>query len=212
MVREIPSETADMPSISKSETKALLDDHREAIREIMFGAWEDWTQAGFAGSWRCKRSRANFMWEQIVARAHGVFHDDKRIKILRKNESYVFLLDETLAFRFKKSDEQGMTANVPTQAAIDFHDPECELPGLPEISRVDIVYVVNKLETAISDILVVGRDKGEITWTFSLLDGADVVALPVRVSNAPEDQGAARRLVRPKLDKASSDQEADGQP
>ena len=134
----------------------------------------------FRSVWRCKRSRANFVWEQIIDRAHAALFDHADVHVIDGNETMKFLVQDTVLFRFKKADETGRSANVATQLALAFHDHDQDLFDLPEVQRVEVVYKLNRLETKIEDICVVARDGDLIAWEYSLLDtGEAVVPLPL---------------------------------
>jgi hypothetical protein len=202
-----------MGMITEFEARQRFAAYVTPLRRIIFGAWSDWQLSTLAGTSRFARTRANVVWEQIVGRAHSEFFEDPRIRITRKSESCLFLLDEAVLFRFKKGDPAGSTANVPTQAQWDFHDPEQDLPGLPEIARVDVVYVLNALETAIADVVIVGRNRQKVEWMFSLLEGNEPLALPVTPISPDQDAGGQKRrlrLVHPKVDSKHKDKDADG--
>ena len=138
------------------------------------------------------------MWEQIIDRAHRAFFaDDGRIRILDGQETFSFLVDDCVLFRFKKGNEVGISANVPTQLALAYHDHEQDLLGLPEVCRVEIVYQLNALQTEVVDVLVVARDGDRIAWAFSLLEGGEVAGpLPVGVSPASRRRGRNPRPPR----------------
>lgn len=184
---------------SQLEVENRLAAYYPAIKDIIFGAWSDWLSSPHQGVWSCNRSRAVFVWEQMIIRAKKKFADDPRVEILRKNESYVFLVDGLFLFRFKKSDVQGYTRNYPTQSALDFHDPQEELPGLPKVSRFDLGYVLNNLQTAVEDILLVARVRDSVRWTVSVLErleGSNVVTLAPAQAVAPP--ATSKPLVRVK--------------
>ena len=126
-----------MPVPPKDVVQPILDNYREPIVTAIFGAWDDWLVSPHVGVWRCKRSRANFVWEQIIERAYLAFDGSKDVHIIDGQETFKFLVDDRVLFRFKKGDETGLTANVPTQLALAFHDHEQDLFGLPEVHRVD---------------------------------------------------------------------------
>lgn len=181
---------------TEKKARDLLGEFNDAIAAICKGAWDDWMHADLK-HWRCNRTRAGFVWEQMIERAHQAFVGNERFYIHRLNESYLFVLDGAVAFRFKKSDQDGRTSNVPTQASLAFHDPEQTLPGIPEVSRVEVGYVLNDLQSAIADIRVVGRANGQERWSFSLMPRADIVTL--RSAESPSEPRRTP-LVAPKTD------------
>ncbi|MEM1150012.1 MAG: hypothetical protein AAGI03_05580 [Pseudomonadota bacterium] len=169
----------------------------QRIVEIVLGSWNDWRESPYAGAWRCRRSRAGFVWEQIIERAHTEFSFETGVRIIDGHETFSFLVNDRILFRFKKADETGMTSNYPTQLALAFHEHEQDLFGLPEVVRVEVAYTLNALETEIADVVVVGRDAKTVVWTYSLMDAADgVVPLPMPTPTGDPDEKSARRLVK----------------
>lgn len=164
-----------MPIPNQAIVKPIIDEISDLIVAIIHESWDDWMASDFAGVWRYKRSRANFVWEQIIGKAHAELMDLEGVHIIDGTETLKFLINDQVLFRFKKANDAGRTANVATQMALAFHDHEQDLLGLPEVQRVEVVYKLNKLETAVSDICVVARDGDQVAWEYSLLDAADVV-------------------------------------
>ena len=162
-----------MPVPRKEIVQPIIDKHREAIVTVVHGAWQDWIASPHPGIWRQSRSRANFVWEQMIERAHLSLDQYSGVHIIEGHATYKFLIDDTVLFRFKKGDETGLSANVPTQHALAFHDHDQDLLGLPEIHRVEVVYQLNQLETEISDVIIVARDEDAVVWSYSLLDSAE---------------------------------------
>jgi len=192
-----------MTSRSKEEVQSLLTPYLATFVAVLTGAWREWSETEYPGRWRFNRTRANFIWEAIAERATAAFEGDPRIHIRRRNESLLFVLDGSLAFRFKKSDQSGLTSNVPTQAVLAFHDPERELPGMPSVDRVDVVYVLNKLQTAITDVLIVARENENVSWTFSAIERDNVVPMPLPSEPQElQEESPAKKVVRVKSEAA----------
>jgi len=190
----------------KSVVLPVIEEFADDISDIVLGGWRDWIKSDQVSVWRCKRSRANFVWEQMIGRAHAAFSDLHDVHIIEGNETFTFLLCDQVLFRFKKGDEQGLSSNIPTQQVLAYHDHDQDLFGLPAVSRVEVVYTTNKLETEIADILVVAREEGKVMWTSSLLKRKDnVIELPVSPTPLPP-VARAKLLVQPK-----SDDSLDGQ-
>jgi hypothetical protein len=180
----------------QSDVQAHIDPLADEIMRIIHGAWQDWQSSPYPAVWRAKRSRANFVWEQMIERAEGAFNDVAEIRILAKNETCQFLVNGTVLFRLKKGDDNGLSSNIPTQLALKFHDHQENLFGLPDVQRVDIVYQLNELETEIRDILVVARDEDSVVWSYSILDrAANVERLPMEPPRTGTD---TRSLVQPR--------------
>lgn len=188
-----------MPVPRKEIVQSVLSSHRESIAGAVLGGWRDWFESPYIGAWRCRRSRANFVWEQIIRRAHFLFDGVPSVRVIEGHETFKFLVNNTVLFRFKKGDDAGLSANIPTQLALAFHDHDKNLLDLPPVHRVDIVYRLNRLETAIDDVIVVARDEKKLAWSYSLLDSdSTVVPLPSPGPNNEPDAALTRRVVQPR--------------
>jgi len=179
-----------MPIPSETTVRPILDEIREQVVSAIREAWEDWLASDFNGVWRCKRSRANFVWEQIIERANNALLDHDAVHVIDGHETMKFLVRDIVLFRFKKADETGRSSNVATQLALAFHDHEQDLFGLPEVQRVEVVYKLNRLETQIDDICVVARNGDQIAWEYSLLDAGEA-AVPLPLPEAKPERSAA---------------------
>lgn len=152
-------------------------------------AWADWKNAGYK-HWRA-RGRANFIWEQAVHYAVLGLADVPGVTVMLHNESYHFLVNDTISFRLKKADSSGFTSNYPTQEALAFHDPQMPLTGIPADQRVEVTYSLNRMQTDLSDIAVVAREGDAIAWTYSLLPTNSVASLPSSSDSAKLSSGDA---------------------
>ncbi|MCC5088247.1 MULTISPECIES: hypothetical protein [Xanthomonas] len=182
--------------LSQSEIEARLTPYTARIVQVILDAWADWMASGKSGRWKRKRSRANYIWEELACGAEAAFANDSSVRIHPKNQSCWFHING-LVFRFKKSDSSGLTSNYPTQAALDYHDQQEDLPGIPRVQRLEITYVPNPLETAIQDILLVARDQGTLLWCTSLLrkdEGGNVV--PIGVAPVSETPVSAPKTIK----------------
>ncbi|PWR02397.1 hypothetical protein DKT77_12765 [Meridianimarinicoccus roseus] len=179
-----------MPIPSETTVRPTLDEIRGQVVSAIRGAWEDWLASDFNGVWRCKRSRANFVWEQIIERANNALLDHDAVHVIDGHETMKFLVRDIVLFRFKKADETGRSSNDATQLALAFHDHEQDLFGLPEVQRVEVVYKLNRLETQIDDICVVARNGDQIAWEYSLLDAGEA-AVPLPLPEAKPERPAA---------------------
>lgn len=170
--------------------RPILNEIRDQVASAIREAWDDWLASDFNGVWRCKRSRANFVWEQIIERANNALIDHDAVHVIEGHETMKFLIRDTVLFRFKKADGTGRSSNVATQLALAFHDHEQDLFGLPEVQRVEVVYKLNRLETQIDDICVVARNGDQIAWEYSLL-GAGEAAVPLPIPEPKPERPAA---------------------
>ena len=197
-----------MPVPRREIVEPIIDQHREVIVTAVLGAWEDWLASPQSGIWRRRRSRANFVWEQLIDRVFPTFDETPRVHIIDNHATFGFLIDDQVFFRFKKADENGLSSNIPTQHALAFHDHDQDLLGLPEVHRVEVVYQLNRLETQIADVILVARDEDAVVWSYSLLDyAAGVAPLPMPVPSDEPPTRPARDLVRPRHASETAEQD-----
>lgn len=182
--------------LPQAEIEARLAPYMARIVRVVLDAWTDWMNSGKNGRWKRRRSRANYIWEELACRAEATFANDPSVRIHPKHQSCWFHIDD-LVFRFKKSDSSGLTSNYPTQAALDYHDQQEDLLGIPKVQRLEVTYVPNKLETAVHDILLVARDQDRVLWCSSLLrsdEGGNVV--PIATPKAPKPPAQAPKTIK----------------
>jgi len=180
------------------DVKPVLNPYIPTVVSIVHKAWRDWMESGYAATWEFKRNRANFVWAQMATYAREAFENHSQVYIVEKDETLKFLVNNTVLFRLKKGTETGLTSNIPTQQVLAYHDHEQDLFGMPAVQRVDVVYILNVLETDIQDILVVARNGKQLAWTYSLLEeNVAVDALPFIEVPAPNN-APGPRLVKAK--------------
>lgn len=168
------------------------------VNSVMKG-WSESQDVAMRSPWLMRRTRANVVWEGIVRNAISCFDGDPTVIVRRRYETYDFLVNETVLFRFKKGDSNGFSSNYPTQLAMAFHDHGKNLFGQPQIQRVDVVYRLNPLETKVSDVLVVARDGDQILWASSLIEFANVSnVVPLQIHESDSGDNVARRLIKPR--------------
>ncbi len=177
--------TNEKKTMSEDSVKQALSNLKPDINSIIFSAWKYFKDLPESTRMRFPRTRANIVWERIGINADDVLSQHENIRIVKIQGSLWYWVGENLIFRFKKGDRAGYSRNYPTQTSLAFHNPQSNL--IPDVQRVDIVYVLDVAETAIDDILVVARKKDAIEWVFSILETENnVVQLPTH--NVPELQ------------------------
>ena len=182
---------------SQEEVQALLAPLHSRIARIVLGAWDDWKQKSHEIGNRFARTSANVVFERIIARAIPEFDSMPGMHIKTGHQTVHFLYQSAVLFRFKKGDENGLSRNYPTQAALAFNDQNCDLFGPPGISRIDVVYQLDRLATRVIDVAVVARHESNVLWCYSILNvdakTADVISIN------PRPMSPVESLVRPKI-------------
>jgi hypothetical protein len=168
-----------MTAASESDVRKAITPEREAkIVRAFRAAWKD-VQADQARYGRWPRTRANMVFERLSVRLQEEFIDDTGIRFFFSDETVKIGIDDIVLGRAKKANGRGLGQNVTTQANLNFCEAQEELPGFVGLQKVEIVYVVNRFGTAISEIVVQARDGDVRLWAFALTDEAAAPEVPV---------------------------------
>jgi hypothetical protein len=183
-----------MPFPVQREVEAILKAHEDGLVELMFAGWQGWWNNSDRAILDFKRARACIIHNHIIREARKRYGEGSGVHIIEGSETAYFLFGDRVVVRLKKGDANGFSANYPTQTALALVDPTAfpnELPlGLPDVQRVDVVYVLNDLETRITDVLVVARNGSKVLWQYGLypraIEGA--TDLPIQpIAPTPDD-------------------------
>jgi hypothetical protein len=188
----------------ETEVREVLARREETILAIAHGAWNDWLELPNRSRLRFARTRANIVHDFMIDRAMSAFSGDADVHPIVKDETAKFLFDRRVLVRFKKGDGNGLGSNIETQAVLAFTDPQLLIPGLPDVQKVDVVYVLNDLQTMIERVAVSARDNDIRLWSYDIEDRSGAVILPLAQPVAPEDGAKVVRL-RPRSDQARDD-------
>ncbi|MGE0047760.1 MAG: hypothetical protein AB7T01_02340 [Acidithiobacillus sp.] len=158
--------------------------------------WEEWRELPLGGRLLFPaRSRACIVYDFIVQRAIAAFADDKAVRVLRRDETVKFVFADTVVLRFKKASDNGLGSNIRTQATFGFVDPQQQLPGLPDMHKVEMVYVLNDLQTRIDQVLVAARDNDVCIWSYEITPDSGAQAIPLHTPVPSDgDRGARVKL------------------
>jgi hypothetical protein len=114
--------------------------------------------------------------------------------LIRRDETAKFVVADQVVLRFKKADDRGLGSNIPTQASLEFTEQQYELPGMPDVHKIEVVYALNRLQTQIDRVVAVARDGDALLWDYAIVPTttAEVVSLPAPASEPT--QGARVRV------------------
>ena len=169
---------------NKEEVKNHLSKIESDIYHIVSGAWEDWIDSTESKRARFPRTRANIIWDRMIDRALDFAARFPGIKVINhQNQTMSFVINNSVLFRFKKGNSKGLSQNYPTQLALAFHDhahQQLLFRGI-EYSRVEIVYILNSLETKIKNIQVIARNRNQVLWGYNIQKPQNYIsALPIK--------------------------------
>ena len=187
--------------------RGVLRSYEDAIFKAVHGAWSDWRELPLGGRLLFPgRTRACLVHDFMVQHAIAAWTGDRAVRVIRRDETAKFVVADQVLLRFKKADDRGLGSNIPTQASLDFTEQQHDLPGIPNVHKVEVVYVLNRLQTQIDRVVVVARDGDAVLWDYPIVPvaTAEVIMLPTQTSEPPK---GARVRVR-KTDEA--DKKKDG--
>jgi hypothetical protein len=186
-----------------AEAKTIISSEREAgIVSAFTAAWNDWENCPDRGNYsRWARTRANMIFERLAARLQEAFTNDPGVRFHFKSETIKIVFDNSIVARVKKANSDGLGENIVTGAVTQFVQAQPDLDGLGGLKKIEIVYVLNKFQTSIRDIVAQARDGGMQIWRWTLGKGAEgAEIIPFALPPAPQPRGgvAADEVVNPK--------------
>jgi hypothetical protein len=191
------------------DVRKIVTPIREAkIYRSVIQAWADYKQDQ-ARYTRWPRTRANMVFERLAVRLQEQFVDDTGIHFTFDDETVKLVIDQKLLARCKKANGRGLGQNVPTHANDLFCD-QASFSTIAPLDKIEIVYVVNNLETEISKVLVQARDGDVRLWAYEIDDTALASTVPVTPLPTQEVSAAlaeAADLVRPRAKPAIKDED-----
>jgi len=193
------------------QVREVLGEHESTILDIVRAAWDDWLASPHRSQIRYRRTRANLMHDFMVRRAITAFDGNRDVHIIHQDETAKFLFGQQVLVRLKKGDGNFLGSNIETQAVLAFTDPQLTISGLPDVQKVDVIYVLNDLETTIARVAVTARDNDVRLWSYDIEDRRGATLLPLPRPAAPVEGGNVVRL-RPQSDRRvqSGHDEKDG--
>ena len=140
------------------------------------------------------RSRACLVHDFIVQRAIAAFTGDAAVRTIRRDETAKFVFAGQVALRFKKADDNGLGSNIKTEATLDFVEQQQELPGIPNVHKIEVVYILNRLQTQIERVVVVARDGDVRLWNYVIAPATTAEIVPLPVAKPQPEPGARIRI------------------
>lgn len=176
-----------MQLANETVVRNILRPHEAKLSAAIDGAWGDWKALPLAGQLLFPgRSRACLVFDFFVRRAIAVFAGDTSVNVIRRDETAKFVFSGQVVLRFKKADDSGMGSNIQTQATLKFVDQEQQLPGMPDVHKVELVYMLNRLQSRIEEVAVVARDGNVCLWSYALTPAESAAVIPLPLTNALE--------------------------
>jgi len=186
----------------QDEVRHILTDFEQRIRAILDRAWTEWLEMPKKGKLSA-RSRASVVFDFIKDHALTEFDGDPDIHPVMEGQTVKFLFRDQVLIRFKKANSKGIGSNIETQAVLEFVDPQLSIPQfLPDIFKVEVCYVLDKLATKMEMVAVTKRSRRRKIWSYPIFGGeaSNVIELPPRPSG-PSDNALPQVRPRKTADK-----------
>lgn len=169
-----------MTTMTMEEVKSALLPYHPRIKQVVEEAYAEWRSvndfrlmSGY-GTIMYSRTVANFVFDAIARSAASVFGGDKSVRVHHETQTVKFIFKNTVIARFKKGDDDHPGQNIPTQAVLDYLDPQQTLPGLPAAAaKVEIMWKANDIGTKIEEVTVAARDGKQVIWSYRIDDIAE---------------------------------------
>lgn len=185
--------------------RAALAKYEPALFQAVHNGWRDWQGSSHNGRLIfTARSRACLVYDYIVQRAVAAFDGDPAVRIILQDETARFIFTDRVVLRFKKANGNGLGANIRTQATLGFVEQQQELPGLPHVQKVEVVYVLNALQTQVAEVLVTARDGDVRLWHYELAPDTTAEIIPLPTPAIPTAERGVRIKVRGTTDEQNS--------
>jgi HJR/Mrr/RecB family endonuclease len=177
--------------------RAILGKYENVLFNAIHGGWGDWQALQLGGRLLFPaRSRACVVYDFIVQRAMAVLAGDNDVRVIQRDETVKFIFADKVALRFKKANDNGLGSNILTQATLGFVDQQQELPGLPDVHKVEVVYVLNRLQTRIEQVQVAARDGDTCLWTYDIAPDTSAKVIPLPTPNTGDSGHGVRIKIR----------------
>jgi hypothetical protein len=177
----------------------ILGDLVDDIRSAFFDALDDYhNYPDWARATHCATTTANNVHSHIrdrISKLAAQHSARLRVQVIRK--MFVLVVDNKIAIRFKKLDDDLQTANMPTDQVVAFKGQQ-PLEGLDVICHLEAGYQLDATGQAIQATFLMHPNGVRNYWTWQLdNDQQDVVTdLFPTEPDEPDDDGALIRPIR----------------
>jgi hypothetical protein len=176
--------SAGMAIPTHDEARAIISPKREEkIVWAFSSAWSDWEGCPDRTRYsRWPRTRANMVFERLAERLQEALGDDDGVKFHFQDETIKVVFDDQIVARVKKANGLGLGQNIQTAAVTRFVEAQSDIDGFGAHKKIEIVYFLNLLQTAISSVVAQARDGEMQIWVWTLgkgAEGAEIVPFPL---------------------------------
>jgi len=185
---------------SKQDVEQVLEPLYSPIHSSFHSAFQQLKQAT-VDSWAIftTRSRASSFRDYLVHDLTDAFEQYDNIHRIEQRGMVLWVIEEKVALRIKKLDDNLVSSNHYTQQSLDFVNQQLLLPGIDEIIALNMGYVPNEIWTKIDGIYItcpLGTRK--VLWAIDINDKIDSTQTTTALYVDDEDEEERRVRVRVK--------------
>jgi hypothetical protein len=177
-----------MPLIHQSDALGIVGPHLKAIRsEIVLEAWADYLALPDVSRITFSTiTRAGIVHDHMVQRAVRYFSGVEGVKIIDLQKLFLFILDQRVALRFKKFDNELLSRNQPRKQVADFR-AQTQLPGIEAMHNLEAGYVLDEAEQQVKAVHLVCPNMNRNYWEMEITDSEPVTIVTDLFENKPPE-------------------------
>lgn len=177
-----------VPLISADDAMPIIARHAAGLYAIPVDAWRQYHrempqqfQVAF-----CRRTRASGIHNLMVTNGYRyAAANPGTVRTFKTQQMEGLLIEDLLAVRYKKLDEDGLSSNIPTHQVDDFRKQR-RLPGIEAAHHFELGYQVDCAELDIAQVLLVHPSGRGNAWSL-VLDGGNAVEVVSDLFQAPTE-------------------------
>lgn len=185
--------------LTLKEAEALLNPYTALLNQCIQHGWDAW-RIDYANKHTIltPRTRAAIVFDEIVAKAQGVFLGKPNVRFERKRNSFLLFIGDRIIIRFKKIGKNGKCSNINTrqQALFRMQQTVLAFPDLKEATMLSAGYSLDELQLDMSSKLVVCQFDNRVLWTIELAGDSQAEITPMPETTPPTPTGPRFEPVR----------------
>jgi hypothetical protein len=185
--------------LSADEAQELLAPHLNDLAECIFEGWNRWNDLAASNASLSypltSRSRATYVNDHMWNAVKTKFASAQDVQVVETASGLrTLLISDRLTLRFKKLDGRLRPSNIPTRQQ-EIFESQLTLDGLPEVTRLTIGYILNRVQTEIDKIAIVLRVNKALIWSFMVNRSNETMTITQQtIDTAPTEQVRTRKV------------------